>query len=457
MPEHEIQLALAKDRDILIQILRHCNSHINWSDYDSMYGFREALQSIIEDDKGHYLSLSQEQPKKISYASVIEHKFDNVKRTRSSIGRYLKRNYSKFSSNVTDEEMRNLTNIWGRMVSNMKNGVESLVKIIHGNKITRAYGKRIGCGSCMTGEDASLVILYEMNPEKVGMLIFGEDEARAILWETDQGDKVLDRIYPNDGYHIDVIRDWCELKGIKMRSHQGYPESDHILFDGEKEYTVTLDIGEVEDVYPYMDSFCYGDFDRDNDLVILSNKRDPKEIYYSFFSTGGSYSGGCGECETVPARMVSGHGVFCDTCYESLFIECDCCDTIYNRSRGYTVYNNGVRERWCHSCVLHAPQCDGCHIRLSNSNELTGIRDCGTSLCIRCLCDSRDIVQCGVCNSWFGRIGNHHIDHINNRVVCINCGTRCDECGDWMQGRRWSNNTCDTCHTNIYNDTVLEV
>src|SRR4051812_32693308 len=134
----------------------------------------EVIDRIESDDKQHNLSWSLDNPQQVSYAAKPEHRFDTVKRMRTSLGRYLSRNYDVtitpainsaidaiFASIAYDDECLDVR-----------------------EDVYDVYAKV--ASSCMTEMDC--VRFYENNGVRVVTYTPpGAEEpiARALLWKTD--------------------------------------------------------------------------------------------------------------------------------------------------------------------------------------------------------------------------------------------------------------------------------
>lgn len=147
-----------------------------------------------------------------------------------------------------------------------------LFDIISGADITESYRTAWGAHTCMTDDAAVHTKFLELNKKNVAMLRLNirGTKARALLWTTDVGTRVLDRIYPNSGWHLEVIYEWAKTLGIVARSGNSLSSSkDTIeLCDGNS-YTVT--VKNASNHWSYMDTFIYGRCLEEEHLYALSN------------------------------------------------------------------------------------------------------------------------------------------------------------------------------------------
>ena len=108
--------------------------------------------------------------------------------------------------------------------------------ILRGNAIKDAYFMAVGYASCMTSTKCALTEMYCVNPDKVGMVIAAPDLSRkgidlkkevcrALIWTTEGGDIVLDRVYP-EGNNIDPNQQAKVLLAVQA------------MFEDKKVYTL---------------------------------------------------------------------------------------------------------------------------------------------------------------------------------------------------------------------------
>lgn len=130
-------------------------------------------------------------------------------------------------------------------------------KIVQGQDLLDVYREKY-FGSCMHSSPGPR--LYRDNPDNVKMLTARDDDgelvARALVWHTDEGYTVLDRIYPSDGgIHTKAMRQYAIKHGwyYKEKDGVGFPVL-HPITGEPGRFTVTLhDTG----YYPYMDTFLH--------------------------------------------------------------------------------------------------------------------------------------------------------------------------------------------------------
>jgi hypothetical protein len=142
--------------------------------------------------------------------------------------------------------------------------------------------------SCMRHESCQEYMdIYVDNPDIVEMLIAKSQEGligRAIIWTTDQGDVVMDRIYGNE-MTINAFKDYAKNNGILHKYRQSYTDSGTwVTSIGEmieKDFTITL-VNNSE-YKPYMDTFKWTD-DHQSEKIVINNA---EEGDYTLESTEG--------------------------------------------------------------------------------------------------------------------------------------------------------------------------
>ena len=128
----------------------------------------QAIIKIVRDDKEqHFLSFSQEQPNKVSYARRPEFRNNVVARTRATLGRYIRKNLGVGDADISEASLHTLAT--SCFVSMAKESLDNRMKFLTGDEITDAYYDSLAWCSCMTGPECSpYVEMYALNsPEKV--------------------------------------------------------------------------------------------------------------------------------------------------------------------------------------------------------------------------------------------------------------------------------------------------
>ncbi len=111
--------------------------------------------------------------------------------------------------------------------------------------------------------------IYAKNPDKVSVAVVKSEggliAARALLWKTDFGDVVMDRIYSADKMFTTILQNWASEKGYYYRAkNDSQPHNAKLfVYNGSnvfEKFTVTLKKHKFPS-YPFLDTFCYMDDD----------------------------------------------------------------------------------------------------------------------------------------------------------------------------------------------------
>jgi hypothetical protein len=168
-------------------------------------------------------------------------------------------------------------------------------KVVSGDDIVKYYDERnyaneetasLG-GSCMRYDHCSGYIrFYAANESVVKLVVALNDDdkvvGRALLWNTNCGTAVMDRIYGTD-VTIEKFKRYAIDNGYVHKENQSYNDNDSwVNTDGcfSDEYRIT--VKNIRSM-PYMDTFKYTD-DIDSDTMVLTNGSGS----YEFTDTDGS-------------------------------------------------------------------------------------------------------------------------------------------------------------------------
>jgi hypothetical protein len=392
---------LLEDRIRLIRSLIFANQTTKKLSPEHVETLALVIKKIREDDLRHFLSYSQEEEEKISYATKPDFRGDNKRRTKTTLSRYLRRNYTDLLKDIPEHVLMEFVRFTSSKLVTLGE-----FQIITGDKIVEAYESSIGESSCMTGEN-DYTKFYAINP-KVSMVIY-DQKARALLWECDCGHRILDRIYPNDGCHVPIIHNWAKEHGILTRVNNSLPDEDYVQVSDNGDHVVTMNLFRC---YPYLDTFHFGDI-VDSRVVLRNTKKDCSMI---FDHTAGGYS-------------------------TSSCIICERCSGEADEEDFYYV----DREIWCYSCYDdYAGRCTSCN-ELFPGDDLIYLEDSESSLCSRC-CD-RYTAPCKDCTDLFL---TEEMTGIGEELVCNRCMddyTRCSECWSYEKNvtKIGKHDYCDEC------------
>jgi hypothetical protein len=290
---------------------------------------------------------------------------------------------------VCDLELRE---VWGSEIAHWYNG--------------RQYADDSGTlsSSCMRHGDEEWFELYCDNPERVSMVIAVGDgdllHGRALLWKTDQGVTVLDRIYGTQ-ITIEAIKDYAEAKGYLYKREQNYSNKTGFIRGGEA-INLELSVGVSAECYnyaPFLDTFSYAT----TDALYNTNRRG----CVAMDSTDGiNYLNDsrteCCECgarydDDEITYVDSVNDYVCDSCLSYHYYWIDSVGDYLRESDGDLIfidgepeYNDGsfpyVRGEYRHPDDVFV--CDQC-----GEHELNG--EGVGSLCEDCAEDYAECIECG--------------------------------------------------------------
>lgn len=325
---------------------------------------KEIIDTIEEDKDDHFLSLSKDEPDKISFATHISHKLDDSKRTKTSLGRYLRRKLDIKYNTLSDFSLEKFV----KAVMNHVNGNTSKsVEIISGTDLKEYYKK---LHKSYKGLSEREVLFYTVNNKKVSWVVTG-NISRALLWSCDDGTKILDTIYPKRGNQDLILKEWARKNDIKTVINTPLSEL--------RKLTITLKCKYIEDI-PYQDTFKYAEI----------SKLKPKMVILSSDSTFGNLIVGskykpylkdlnCKSCNapslTSELTKIAGKW-YCSKCISKNFKKCSVC----NKYKSYS--EEGITEKgYCKSDskfdtfdIKTAWACNEC---TSNSNNFSMCGKCG--------------------------------------------------------------------------------
>ncbi|MCK9371287.1 hypothetical protein M0R04_15345 [Candidatus Dojkabacteria bacterium] len=346
------------------------------------------------------------------------------KQVTTTFGRYI-RKYKKIDEKAIPSHI--LTAISNHVIATAVD-TEKIISLVQGDEIENLYKEHFAYSSCMSGDSARYTRLYANNPDKVSLLClrFGDITGRALVWETEEKVTVVDRIYPNSGVHIDMIREFAQSRGWKMRSHNGSPDnygSDKNI-DGKTYY---VKLKNNTDYFPYSDTFRY--LTSEYPYIILTNDRGGPDVIGELSHVDGTYHtyeedyrcNCCGNrvCEDDICYSEDGDA-YCQCCFDKCYSICDRCNrTIYTYDTPLNEIRGCKHEYVCDYCAekLQVRECEHCGEKWEEDNlvmaeDINGDEyyycvDCYTDVCQVCaqhspqhtptIFDGREIRICPDC------------------------------------------------------------
>lgn len=390
---------LARRGDSLRGNLIRPTGRLNWEDRELVVRFYDQLTRPT-DCHWFWLSVAEslDDPRKISYAPDKSVCDNDARRRKIGIARFLKGPARKIGGACwRDEDADRLAFLVGQHFPGSNDYSFEIVRGLDGIREVYDYEK---WGSCMFQEPH--VDWYGENPAKVAavkILLGGAFVGRALLWTTDSGARVLDRVYPSDeGPHIPAIHKWAEGQGIPYKTVQGCVDGH--LSDRREDYTVSMRPSRSGS-YPYCDTFKYTEDDPSSSLRIVLTTTSGNGVVFN--DIGGSYQGGaarlrccgCGyNLNEDDSRFDPDGNALCDDCYGEQYAyldyqlpsgrwvegdfgvedvaTCDHCGASRHVvDFGEVACGDGCQV-WCLLCIhSDAYKCPGCRIVVSDAIDCT--------------------------------------------------------------------------------------
>lgn len=279
----------------------------------------QGLDRMIRDDKVEFLSVANFTEYQISYSRTLADKLNEKRRIITTLAKYLSKKYG-FTVDKVFEKF--ISDVWTLMSDRYKPRIKYLV----GEEITNYYksNNESATRSCMTGPNANKVKLYALNPETIKMVIM-DDELRALLWKTDDGVEVMDRIYPNGHWKVNLMTRWAHQQGYRTRHHNNNQTGKTIPLSDGSSRIVSVKITKRE-LFPYLDTFCYGTIDKTKSNVLkLSNDLSLMPDNLLFHQADGTvtHTAFCVKCDKMLTRPeyiyhdAVSNNIYCDHCINS--------------------------------------------------------------------------------------------------------------------------------------------
>jgi len=296
----------------------------------------------------------------IDMAGSVEYSFDETdlynvaNRKRTSLQRYVRRQLGFKVEDIKDHELDLLC----RQIT--KHRHDGMFKIVRGDGVQKAYERGLGGSTCMTYENSKYTSMYKLNPDKVGMVVYESPKitARALLWTCDDGVTVMDRIYPNDGGHVEIMQEWAASNGYVFRVGNSLPCGSYVLLSDGENHVVTL---KYKAYIPYMDTFRYGK--RRAGKLWLSNREGRVGATAYNGKVTGFVCSVCNKEFLGSNNMVRiSYGVMCTDC-DKTTESCGRCGRWFTKgSEDEVKAVDGGRYRWCRKCreEICVSECDKC-------------------------------------------------------------------------------------------------
>lgn len=226
-------------------------------------------------------------------------------RTPIKIGRLVRAILTSAGVSVTDKEIEDFVNSYKSAFDIMSDALLRF-DLVKGEKISYWYNMeryddpRSTLGnSCMAevpasyfniyckNTNCSLLILYsDKGNIKDGKYVSDKIKGRALVWNTQQGDVFMDRIYTNWDSDVDLFKSYAQKNGWWYKQYQQTSSSFSVsngTTSKKPVYTINLDESNFRH-YPYLDSLIY----LNSDSNLLSNLASEIDANYELQSTIGS-------------------------------------------------------------------------------------------------------------------------------------------------------------------------
>jgi len=232
------------------------------------------LYKVIKNNDEHFLSVSVKNPTLVEY-SLNGGKFSD--RISTTLARYVRRQLGISNTRMYDSELEAFSIVVLNRVLKKERNFKDIVKVLKGQSILDFYIEaKHKTPSCMTGfENAHKIQMYAKNPNKI-CLVVSKDKARGLLWSADDGQKLLDYVYPFNSAISEVLIGWGLSRGYHCVADSSYQENKPLI-------KVTV---ETTEFYPRLDTLYYVVLNKKNKTAILCNEPQ-KNITHTMFRTDG--------------------------------------------------------------------------------------------------------------------------------------------------------------------------
>jgi len=339
--------------------------------------YRELRHGVGKDQR---VGFSIDRDGSVAYSADMENLYSVTKRKKTSLQRYVRR---QLGFNVSDIKDHELDLVCRQVVKVCHDG---MFKVIRGDDVQKAYEGAVGCSSCMTYSSSRYTSMYKLNPDKVGMVVYESPRvtARALLWTCDDGVTVMDRIYPNDGGHVEIMHGWADSLGYVYRIGNSLPCGGYVKLSDGKDHVVTL---KYKAYIPYMDTFRYGK--RRAGKIWLSNVRGRVGMVAYDAKITGFVCQICKEEFVGTSNRRSGlYGHVCTDCWGTRAY-CRRCERWFAKgSEDEVKAVDRGRYMWCRECREDkgVSECEKCGGLTRGTYVVGGKRYCSgcVSYCLRC-------------------------------------------------------------------------
>jgi len=286
----------------------------------------DIIEQIKKDDNKHFLSF--EPNGTVTYASSAALKYEKDKRVKTTIGRYVRRQMNVPATKLGDTSLSRFSDFVNQKI--MEADADKDINILSGKDIQDFYLEaHKNCSSCMTGAyHSNRIKFYADNPDKIKLVTTRDKRGRALLWVTDTGEKVLDRIY---GAGINTIIAWANRHKV-LYLYRNDPKTG-LNKDIEKIRKLKVTVQYKTRCFPSIDNFRYGkikdvkNIKSSDTIVITANPMFGNVILTS--GTGGfsivPQCENCGESLNNGSYYTPKNILHCKKCFDKKYARCNIC------------------------------------------------------------------------------------------------------------------------------------
>jgi hypothetical protein len=318
----------------------------------------------------------------ISFARSEDDSFNSKRRVRTKLRRYMGKFFRETHPGRFFEASIDLA---GSAIIGANMGhVGSEILELSGYDVYDEYeNDYVAEGSCMNTYPEPTELFAE-NPDKVSMIVAENPErgryGRALVWNTDDGERVLDRCYPNHSEVSNFMRKWARDNGVWVRSDDSCPDGNQYWTKDGKDrckFEVSLKPPSNE-MFPYMDSFmwCNGL----KDTVVSTYFRDGCK---KLESTEGGPFNDIVEC-AVCGLSINGYDegyfsyrgdIYCRDCFNLRYFRCRLCSRTYRLENANHIPGKGNLCEYCYNTYSQCSRCGGHYQNIRHVN-MDGERVC---------------------------------------------------------------------------------
>ena len=360
---------LIEDRNLLLSALKITIENYISRLTSDIENVNNIYSMIKKDENNHFLSLSQDDLEKISYARTPDDIYNSSKRVKTTFERYVRRQLNIDCSSLSDTTLNYLGRQFRIKITPL-DVLDSKVRLLSGKDISNFY-QETSITSCMCNHNAFKTEMYSLNPDVIQLIVFDES-SRALLWTSTCGTKIVDRIYPENCETSSMLRGWIEKNQYIYRVPKGCCDENYVELSDGKTYSFDL---KHDNVFPYLDTFCFGSVNYKK--VTLTNKHFTE--CFTFHSTDGEYLDN-NTCSCCYGPIYNGDEyshdgcVYCRSCYEDRFFTCYTCEETYIIDN----LHEGFRNRSYCGCCFHKKyfNCESCEELELISNSIPTVDGC---------------------------------------------------------------------------------